>query len=178
MSNLWERFDDIATPDEIEEARVQATPLEAGNYTMILQEIKPDESKEAGLPMLKGVFRLEENNRAVYYNQVLQNLNYPNLTARNIAAAVEFVGGLLGEEITYTGLSALADDVERIEIGTKVIMEVSYAKKDTEKKFPVLKVISLAYDENEEEEYSDAYNEDENNVDGQVEPVDEGDQAF
>lgn len=140
MSNLWERFDSIAKPEEVVEAVAQSEPIEAGQYLMTLEELAPAESK-SGLPMLKGKFRIVENNRPVFYNQVLQNLNYPNLTAKNIGEAVVFVGGLIGEEIQYNGLKDFADIVSEVQVGTNHLIEVYYDKKDTERNFTKLKVI-------------------------------------
>lgn len=138
---LWERFDDIANADEVKEAKFENTPLQAGTYTMTLQEIKAAESKN-GLPMIKGVFRLD-NNRPVYYNQMLQNLNYPDLTAKNIAEALNFISGLIGEEIDYNGLSDLERIIDGIEAGLVASINVTYGKKDYEQKFPILKVEGL-----------------------------------
>lgn len=139
--NLWERFDNIVKPEEIEEVQSTFTPIEAGKYRMILEEISPSETKETRLPMLKGKFRIIENNRVVFYNQVLQNLTNERMTAVNVAEAVNFINGLLGEEIEFTGLGALAELVNTIPIGTEHYIEVSYGAKDVDKKFAKLKVV-------------------------------------
>jgi hypothetical protein len=137
--NLWDRFDGIATPEEVEQAKVQAEPLEAGNYQMKLTDIKADTNKD-GLPMLKGVLELETGKK-VYYNQMLQNLNYPQMTAVNIKDAVEFISGIIGVEVVFEGLGKLAVLIEQIVTGGDYIVEVSYGKKDAEMKFAKLKVI-------------------------------------
>lgn len=145
---IWDNFNDIASIDEVKEGvnevKYQNEPLPVGDYIMTLQEISPSESKN-GLPMIKGVFRLD-NNRPVFYNQMLQNLNYPNLTALNIAEAVNFLSGLSGEEIEYTGLSQLEEIVNSLESGIVAEINVSYGKNDFEQKFPKLKIIRLMED--------------------------------
>lgn len=140
MENLWERFDDIAKPEDVMEAKIQFTPVEEGTYEAKLEELVPGESK-SGLPMLKGKFRLTESGRIVFYNQMLQNLNYPNMTAINIAEAVDFVGGILGEEIEFTGLGALSELISEIPIGSTHYVDVSYGPKDFEKKYTKLKIV-------------------------------------
>jgi hypothetical protein len=140
MSNLWERFDTIVNADEVLEAKSKFEPIPSGTYLTILEDIEPSESKE-GLPMLKGKFRLVENNRILFYNQMLQNLNYPNMTAVNVAEAVKFVGDLLGEEIDFTGLNDLAETVMNIPTGTEYKVTVSYGKKDTDMNFPKLRIV-------------------------------------
>lgn len=145
---IWDNFNDIASIDEVKdgvnEVKYQNEPLPVGDYIMTLQEITPSESKN-GLPMIKGVFRLD-NNRPVFYNQMLQNLNYPNLTALNIAEAVNFLSGLSGEEIEYTGLSQLEEIVNSLESGIVAEINVSYGKNDFEQKFPKLKIVRLMED--------------------------------
>lgn len=145
---IWDNFNDIASIDEVKEGvnevKYQNEPLPVGDYIMTLQEITPSESKN-GLPMIKGVFRLD-NNRPVFYNQMLQNLNYPNLTALNIAEAVNFLSGLTGEEIEYTGLSQLEEIVNGLESGIVAEINVSYGKNDFEQKFPKLKIVRLMED--------------------------------
>ncbi len=138
--SIWDRFDDIASAEEVETAKKKFEPIEIGRYQTILEELKPDENRD-GLPMLKGKFKCVDGGRVIFYNQNLQNLNYPNLTASNIADATVFVGALLGEEIAFKGLADLAKRVEEVEIGKEFTIEVSYGKKDTDRKYPKLKVI-------------------------------------
>lgn len=140
MSNIWERFETIVNKEEVETAKAQFSPIEEGQYKAILEEIAPAENKD-GLPMIKGKLRLVGNNRVVFYNQMLQNLNYPNLTAVNIAEAVNFISGLLGEEVEFESLPALADLIYTIPIGNEYTVQVTYGKKDTEMKFPKLKIV-------------------------------------
>lgn len=140
MSNIWARFDDIAKPEEVMEIKSSFTPIEEGEYDVVLEELAPSESRN-GLPMLKGKFRIKENNRILFYNQLLQNMNSEWATAKNIAEAVDFVSGLLGEEIEFTGLIALAELIETIPLGLECRVEVSYGANDLEKKFTQLKVV-------------------------------------
>lgn len=140
MDNLWDRFDNIVTPKEVDDAKAQFDPFEAGEYECILEAIEAGESKD-GLPMLKGKFRVIENNRILFYNQMLQNLNYPNMTAVNVAEAVKFIDGLTGEEVIFTSLGKLAERVTNMKTGGQYIIEVAYGKKDLEMKFPKLKVV-------------------------------------
>lgn len=141
--NLWERFEGIVTPAEVEEAKSQFSSIEAGDYSVILEEIAPSESKD-GLPMLKGKFRTIEGNRVIFYNQMLQNLNYPNMTAVNVNEAVTFISGLLGEDVEFKGLGSFAKKIEGMKVGTTHKINVSYGKKDTDMKFPKLKVVKSA----------------------------------
>lgn len=140
MSNLWERFDSIATPDEVNDAKAQFAPIEEGVYRAILEEIQPAESKN-GLPMLKGKFKMVDGGRFLFYNQNLQNMQYPNLTAVNIAEAIVFISALMGEEVEFTGLRDLGDTVLSIPTGEEYSVKVTYGKKDTDRKFPKLEII-------------------------------------
>jgi hypothetical protein len=151
MSNLWDRFDDIASAEEVAEAKSTYEPIQAGDYKAKLEELTPAESQN-GLPMLKGKFRTLEGNKVIFYNQMLQNLNAPNMTAVNIAEAVSFVGAVLGEEVEFKGLSALAELIQTIPMGGEYTVRVSYGKKDAEMKFPKLKIVGRA---NESVEDSD-----------------------
>ena len=101
MGNLWERFENIATTEEVESAKAEFTPMAEGRYKVRLEEIEAGESK-SGLPMLKGKFRVIESNRVIFYNQVLQNLSYPFITAKNIASATIFINGLTHEALEFT----------------------------------------------------------------------------
>lgn len=139
MSGIWERFEGIVKAEEVAEAKSKYSPLEAGDYDAVLEEIAPSESKD-GLPMLKGKFRTVEGNRVIFYNQMLQNLNYPNMTAVNVAEAVAFVGGLLKQDIEFNGLGKFAQLIETIPTGGIYKLNVSYGKNDTEKKFPKVKM--------------------------------------
>lgn len=143
--SVWERFDDIASVDEVVDAKNKFTPIEAGEYEVALEELKPDENKD-GLPMLKGKFRILDSNRFVFYNQNLQNLNYPDMTASMIADAVNFVGNLMDEEIEYKGLTDLAQKVESITLGEVYKIKVFYGTKDLEMKFPKIKVLEKLKD--------------------------------
>lgn len=138
--SIWERFESIAKPEEVMEVKNSFTPVEEGVYRARLEELIPAESKN-GLPMLKGKFRLVDNNKMVFYNQMLQNLNYPDMNAKNIAEAVEFVNGLLEEEVEFTGLGAFEELITTIPVGLECVLEVSYGKTDYEKKFTKLKVV-------------------------------------
>ena len=148
--NIWERFENVASTEEVATAKVQFTPLEEGDYDVLLESIEASENKD-GLPMIKGRFRIISNNRVVFYNQNLQNINYPNMTAQNIAEAILFIGALKGEDIEFEGMSKLASTIESIETGTKHRLNISYGKKDLDKKFPKLKIIA-SYGEPTEDE--------------------------
>lgn len=140
MSNVWERFDEIAKPEEVMEKKAQFAPIEAGVYKMRLEEIQPTQSQK-GLPMLAGKFRLIKSNRVLFYNQMLQNLAYPHMTPVNVAEAVAFIGQLIGEEIEFTGLKDLGEIVLGIPVNSEYVIEVTYGNTDREKKFPKLKVV-------------------------------------
>jgi hypothetical protein len=140
MSSVWDRFDSIASTEEVSEAKARFESPEAGNYEAVLEKLEPAESKD-GLPMLKGSFRAVEGGKLLFYNQMLQNLNYPALTASNIADAVTFVGALLQEDIAYEGMAKFAEQVASVKTGGVYTINISYGKKDLENKFPKFKVI-------------------------------------
>ena len=143
--SIWERFNDIASPEEVLEAKTQFEPLDAGTYKMTLQEIKPDENKD-GLPMIKGKLKTEEG-KTVFYNQMLQNISNPRMTAVNISEAVKFIEGLSGEEYAFENLGSLATKIEQIAeqfVNTEYIVAVTYGAKDIERKFPKLKIEGFA----------------------------------
>jgi len=143
MSNVWERFDTIATPTEVNEAKSKFEPPEAGIYTVVLEELAPSQSK-SNLPMLKGKFRVTEGNKVIFYNQMLQNLGNIEMTAVNVAEAVKFVNGIMDEEIEFTGVGALADTVEKVTLGNTYVIDVSYGKKDlVDMKFPKIRVVRM-----------------------------------
>lgn len=146
MDNIWDRFETIATPTEVETAQNDFAPIDAGDYDCTLTEIKPSETKQ-GLPMIKGKFKCIDGSKTLCYNQVLQNINNPDYTKNNIASAVTFISKLLGEKITFTGMSAFAEQVSEVPTGTKYTINVSYGDKDFDMKFPRLKVVKRFGDE-------------------------------
>lgn len=152
MSNLWERFENIVSKDEVADVKAQFEPIEAGDYKVILENIEPSESK-AGLPMLKGKFRMIDNNRIVFYNQMLQNLNNPQMTAVNVNEANNFINALTGEDIEFDTLGKLAERVTNISVGGVYTITVSYGKKDFDMKFPKIKIVGK-----EAEELENIYN--------------------
>lgn len=141
MENVWSRFENIASTGEVQEAKAKFAPLEAGTYTCILEELKADTNRD-GLPMIKGKFRTTTN-RVIFYNQNLQNLNYPNMTAVNIADAVSTIDALTDEEVAFTGLSALAERVDSVQTGGDYDVKVYYGKNDFEMKYPKIKVLGV-----------------------------------
>lgn len=142
--SVWDRFDTIVSADEVVEAKAKFEPVAAGKYDVRLEKIEPSESK-AGLPMLKGMFRTAEN-KVIFYNQMLQNINFPNMTAVNVAEAITFVSAITGEDVQFDGLGALAATVEGIDVGGSYQIEVTYGQKDIEQNFPKIKVLQK-YDE-------------------------------
>lgn len=143
---IWERFDNLATDVEVQEAlekQKEFAPLPAGDYYCTLEELLASESK-SGLPMLKGKFRTLEN-RVIFYNQMLQNLSYPEMTAVNIAEAVSFLSGLSGKELKFTTVGALEQVIESIPINAENIIKVnvSYGAKDIEQKFTKIKILEI-----------------------------------
>lgn len=152
MSNLWERFEGIASPDEVAEAKAKNNfePVEAGEYKVTLEVLTPAENKD-GLPMLKGQFRIIDNNRCIFYNQMLKNINYPDMTAINIADAITFLSAITGEELVYESMSKLEEIINGVQIGESYNIKVSYSKKDKEDmKYPKIKVLSKATNEDDD----------------------------
>lgn len=140
MESIWNRFNAITTAEEVKVAMTQNTPIEIGEYECTLVSIEAALSK-AQLPMIKGVFRTSEG-KNIWYNQSLQNLNYPSLTAANIAAAVQFLSALVGTEYEYKDLDSLADFIATIPCDTTHRIKVSFSTKDVEHRFPILTVIA------------------------------------
>ena len=140
MSNIWDRFESIATSEEVATAKSKYAPIDAGDYEVVLESIAPAENKD-GLPMIKGVFAMLEGGRKLFYNQNLRNLSNPDRTADNIYDATVFIGALLGEEVVYTTMKEFAEKIESIPTGVNYTMNVSYGKKDLDRKFPKLKVV-------------------------------------
>ena len=138
-TNLWARFDNIASTAEVADARAQFIPIAIGTYEMKLEALEAGEDTN-GMPMVKGRFRTDTN-KVVFYNQNLQNVNYPDMTAGNIAKAVEFVSGLLNKEVEFTTLGAFADTIATVPLDTMHTIKVTFGKKDVDCKFPVLTVI-------------------------------------
>lgn len=136
----WTRFDGIAKPEEVQEAQDTFKPLDAGEYVMKLESIEPSETKD-GLPMVKGKLRTVDGNKMVFYNQTLQNISRPDMTKFNIAEAVEFISGLVGEKIQFKSIPALAETITGITVGGLYKVKVSYGAKDLDMKFAKLKII-------------------------------------
>lgn len=139
---IWENFDDIASTEEVQNATAKYSPVNAGDYEAVLENIEPSFSKN-NLPMIKGKFRLLEGGRLVFYNQMLQNLNYPDMTADNIAEAKEFIEKLSDEEFEFAGLDDLATRVQEIKLGGTYKIRITYGKKDYDKKFPKIKCLGI-----------------------------------
>lgn len=145
MTSVWERFNEIEGADSnaVDEARSQFEPIGEGDYKVRLEGLVASESK-SGLPMVKGRFRIiegERENSIIFYNQVIQNLNYPSITALNISKVMTLVSGILGETIDFTGLVDLEKLLNDIEEGIEFMLNVTYDAKDTEKSFPQLRVV-------------------------------------
>lgn len=150
--SVWERFNNIegTTPDEVAQARSQFEPIEEGVYRVRVEGLEASESR-SGLPMVKGRFRIvsgKKENQLIFYNQVIQNLNYPNITALNISKVMTLVSGILGERIEFEGLVELEKLLKSIGEGIEVNLQVEYEDRDTEKSFPQLTVVE---DEDDEE---------------------------
>lgn len=154
MSTVWDRFDSIASAEDVIEATSSFTPIEAGEYAATLDKIQATESKSSGLPMLATCFRLD-NNRVVYFNQMLQNLNYPSMTAVNIAEAVKLIQGVTGTEFEFTGLADLASIVEATAIGGRFKIKISYGAKDLNQSFPKLAILEKLADDLAEDELAE-----------------------
>ena len=107
MANIWERFNGIASVDEVKEAKEQFAPIPAGTYEVVLDKIEAGESK-TGLPMIKGQFTIIEGGRKIFYNHLLQNVNKPEYTARAVSEGVTFIEKLLDDTINFKGLAHLA----------------------------------------------------------------------
>lgn len=142
MGNIWDRFDNIASAEEVATAKDRFTPISAGDYEAVLEKIEATESQK-GLPMVATKFRTLEN-RVIFDNKMLQNINNPDYTAGLVADAVKFVGDLLNEDYTFTTLSGLAEKISTIPIGGTYTINVSYGKKDIECKFAKVKVVKPA----------------------------------
>ena len=143
--SIWERFNEIEGADvgAVEEARSQFEPIGEGQYKVRLEGLEASESR-SGLPMVKGRFRIvegEKENQLIFYNQVIQNLNYPNITALNISKVMTLVSGILGERLEFEGLVKLEQLLKSIDEGIEFTIEVKYDSKDTEKSFPQITVV-------------------------------------
>lgn len=144
MSNsIWERFNEIEGADAgaVEEAINQHEPLEDGDYRVRLETwtdefgdeyvFQAGESK-SGLPMAKARFRIiegERENQLIFYNQVIQNLNYPNITARNIASLMRVLSGILGEKIEFKSMVELERLFNEIDEGIEFTINLTHNAK-------------------------------------------------
>lgn len=139
MSTIWDRFEGIVKAEEVVEAKIQAQPVEEGNYEATLSSAEAGETK-SNLPAMKLLFTLGSGKR-VYVTQVLQNLNYPHLTSLNIAKACELIEEITGEAYEFTSLSDMASKIEELPVGSNFIIEVSYEARDVEKKYAKVRVL-------------------------------------
>ena len=146
MANLWERFEGIADAKEVESEKVNFKPLLPGEYDAVLDKIEAGESK-TGLPMLKAQFSCIEGGRKLYANIMMQ-ANNPDFTAKNIAKALVFVSAVAKEEVTFTGMGALAEKIASIPTGDVYRVKVEFDEtRDYEHKYPILSIISENLDE-------------------------------
>lgn len=150
MSSVWERFESIAKAEDVIESKNSFTPVEEGTYNAVLEELVATESQN-GLPMLKSRFRLA-NNRVVFYNIMLQNINNPDMNKINVANACDFVDDVLGTMEDFTTLGRLAERVESATIGSEYSVRISYGKKDIDKKYTIVKILSRKEDEISDED--------------------------
>lgn len=148
--SVWGRFDDLegVTKDAVEEARASFEQVPAGKYTVKLgrytDEFGQDHVVEAGesrsgLPMLKARMRVQGgkyDNNLIFYNQVLVNPNNARFTSMNIANAVSFISGVLGEKVEFESLGQFENLVTQINEGVKFDIDLKY-KND----YPEIKVI-------------------------------------
>ena len=148
MSNIWDRFDSIASPEEVIAAKDRFTPIPAGNYEAVLEKLEATTSK-SGFPMLASKFRTLEN-RVIFGNKMLQSVSKPEYTAGLVADANKFVGDLLGTELEFAGLSKLCSDIESVPMGGTYTVNVSYGKNDLECKFASVKIVKKEPDEEAE----------------------------
>lgn len=139
--SVWEKFEDIASAEEVVEQVLINKPVPVGDYNVLLKKLAPSESR-GGLPMIKGEFQMVDGGRKIFYNQLLMNTSIPELTAKNIAQAVEFLSGLVGEEIEFTSMADLESLIYEIELDAEYVVNVSFnEKRDSEHKFPILTVV-------------------------------------
>jgi len=146
LDNPWTKHNDVVSKDDLLNLKPKIAPIAPGIYEARLEQFEPSESKK-GLPMIKGRFRLK-NNRIIFYNQMLQNLQYPNMTAVNIADAVKTVGQLLGEKIQFETMENFAELIDSIPLGGLYKIEVSYGKKDVDRNFTKIQILE-SINENE-----------------------------
>lgn len=139
MTNVWERFENVAKAEDVLEKVNQRKPLLEGDYDVTLESITPSETKN-GDPMIKGVF-VNKEGRKIYYNQTLIVPAYPKLTDQNIADAVIFLSDLTGTDFKFEGMTKFASAISDIEVGTEHTIRVSYDDKDKDQKFPKLSVV-------------------------------------
>ena len=141
--SIWERFNNIASSDEVNNAKNEFTPLAEGKYVVTLEEVKPAET-QSGFPKIEFKFRTLEN-RIIFFNQLLQTTN-PDMTAKNIANAVVILGKLANEEIHFTNMSDLESKIYGIPLNVNQYdIELSY-RYSGDKAYPQVKVIGLHTD--------------------------------
>lgn len=145
--SVWERFNNIATTDEVVQARSKFAPTEPGQYEVSLDSIEAGFSNSQ-LPMMKVALRRMDN-KVIFYNQLLQNINNPTMSAVNIAQAVAFVEGLIGESYDFTTLDAFANKLTELSqslVGSRFKVDVSYGAKDIEQSFAKVKILEILSD--------------------------------
>lgn len=152
MSNVWERFEGIASVEEVKGMKNAYAPIPSGVYECVLNKLEPSENKN-GLPMMKGMFTIIEGGRRIFVNQNLQSVD-PKYTPANIERARAMLATITGEDFDFAGLTDLAERILRAPIGEKFMVKVSYKDTDTDMKYPNVTVESRVTD-GEEYEYGD-----------------------
>lgn len=147
MSNIWERFNNIVTVEEVNE--VQKNNFDkptAGEHVVNLINIEPSETSN-GSPTVRFIFEDVTNGSKYLHTMFLQNVNYPDGTARAINDVLKFVRIMTGTELKFTSMEKLCDDLNAVKYDGKIKIFVSYPKEDS--KYPKIAILERIKDEYE-----------------------------
>lgn len=124
MSNVWERFEGIATIDEIKEARTNDWEKpEDGLRRVNLIGIEPTETMQ-GAPVADFTFKDLDNGKKFRHRMFLTNENYENGTAKAISAVMSFAEKFAGTELRFENMAKLSDDLSAIKTNDVFILRV------------------------------------------------------
>lgn len=139
MTNVWDRFETIVTPEEIKKAEDNTfLKLDEGNHFVELVSVEPAET-QTGSPIAKFTFKDRKTNRKIMHSMFLTNMNYPEYTAREIVKVMNFLQDLTGKEYAFTSMGALANYIGTVEVGK--IYEINAHYRTPETKYPEIKIV-------------------------------------
>lgn len=142
--SVWEKFENIVTAEEIAElsSKGYEKPAE-GKHTVELLSVEPSETSN-GVPIVKFRYADVDTHTQIFASMFLQNMNYPEGTAREINKVLAVLRKL-GNPIEFVSMADLEKRIMETKLGGKYEINVTY--KDAGKKYPIVEIVREIKDE-------------------------------